>query len=581
MIRQPIITVMGHVDHGKTTLLDRIRNTRMAGKEAGGITQHIGASEVPADAIREICKGMLSRMNAQIVIPGLLFIDTPGHEAFTNLRKRGGAVSDLAIVVVDVTKNFEPQTYETIDILKEYKTPFIIAANKIDLITGWKNTGKASFIEALAEQQNSTVEFLEAKLYEMIGALSATGFGSERFDRVKDPSKEISIIPISAKTGEGVAELLMYTAGLSQKFLGKNLEVNLDEPGRGSIIEKKEERGLGTTLDVILYEGTLKINDSVAFATPSGIKSAKIRAMLRPKPLSELRDSSSKFFYVDTASAACGIKISGSGFEDAIAGSEVVSESAEDYKEELAQEMAEIFEVDKSGIILKADTIGSLEALSRLLKSINVNIGKKDIGNVNKRDVLDAFAMRGVQPLGAVVLAFNVSIEADAEMESEATRINVIKDEIIYKLIDDYKVWVENEKALEKEGYEKYVTLPGMVRVLPNSCFRISHPAVFGVEVIAGRIKPSYLMMKENGDMLGRIREAQDNGVNKAQVGKGESVAISIDEITFGRQVRDNEVLYTFLNDESISVLKYKKPELLSEEERILLDKIYDILRSR
>ena len=581
MIRQPIITVMGHVDHGKTSLLDRIRNTRMTGKEAGGITQHIGASEVPASVINEICRDMLNRMNASIVIPGLLFIDTPGHEAFTNLRKRGGAVSDLAIVVVDITKNFEPQTYETIEILKGYKVPFIIAANKIDLITGWKNTGRASFTEALAEQQQGAVEILEAKTYEMIGSLSATGFTGERFDRVKDPSREISIIPISAKTGEGIAELLMYTAGLSQKFLGKNLEIDVNEPGRGSIIEKKEERGLGTTLDVILYDGTLKANDTVAFATPSGVKSAKIRAMLRPKPLNELRDSSSKFYYIDTASAACGIKISGSGLEEAISGSEIVSASAEEYKDELEKEIAEIFNVDKAGIILKADTIGSLEALTMLLKTINVDISKKDIGNVTKRDVLDAFAMRGVQPLGAVVLAFNVNIEMEAEAESEATKVNVIRDEVIYKLIDDYKVWVEREKALEKEGYERHVTFPGVARILPNSCFRISHPAVFGVEVVSGRIKPSYLLMKENGDMIGRIREVQDNGISKAQAVKGESVAVSIDDITFGRQVKDNELLYTFLNDESISILRYKKPELLSDEEKALLDRVYDILRAR
>ncbi len=289
MIRQPIITVMGHVDHGKTSLLDKIRNTAIASKEAGGITQHIGASEVPVDVINNICGPLLKKMNITLTIPGLLFIDTPGHEAFTNLRRRGGSISDLAILVVDVTKQFEPQTYEAIEILKEYKTPFIVAANKIDLVTGWQKKDTYSFAESLNQQRPDVVADLEAKLYTLVGSLSEVGFSSERYDRVTDVKKEISIIPLSARTGEGVAELLMYVAGLSQRFLEKRLEIDPSEPGMGGILELKEEKGLGLTLDAILYNGTLRVNDIIAFATSSGVKTAKIRSLLRPKPLQELK----------------------------------------------------------------------------------------------------------------------------------------------------------------------------------------------------------------------------------------------------------------------------------------------------
>lgn len=574
MIRQPIITVMGHVDHGKTSLLDRIRNTAIASKEAGGITQHIGASEVPIDVINKICGPLLKKMGVGLTIPGLLFIDTPGHEAFTNLRKRGGSISDLAILVVDVTKQFEPQTYEAIEILKEYKTPFIVAANKIDLITGWMPKATYSFTDSLAEQQPNVVQDLEARLYKLVGTLSELGFQSERFDRVTDVKTELSIIPLSAKTGEGIAELLMYATGLSQRFLEKRLEIDPSDPGIGGILELKEEKGLGITLDAILYNGNLHVNDTIAFATSTGISTAKIRALLKPKPLQELKESSGKYDYVDSVSAASGVKISGSGFDNALAGSLIISTNNPSYEKEIGAELSEVFTTDSRGIILKADTIGSIEAISRLLKSTNATISKKGIGKITKRDVLDAFSMRATDPHNAVVLAFNVGIEDDARAEAEAAGVDVINANVIYKLIDDYKLWLESERKRERDRLEKSLLFPGKIKILPNSCFRVSHPAVFGVEVSAGRIRPSYQMMKENGEIIGRIKEIQDNAVNKQEAKKGDNVAISIEDVTFGRQIKDNDVLYTFISSEEIRALKYKFKDMLDDDDLVLLDQL-------
>ncbi len=483
MIRQPIIVVMGHVDHGKTSLLDRIRSTAITSREAGGITQHIGASEIPISIIEKTCGDLLKKFGAAITLPGLLFIDTPGHEAFTNLRKRGGSVADLAILVVDVSKSFEPQTYEAIEILKGYKTPFIVAANKIDLLTGWQRADTKSFTESIATQNQRVQDELDAKLYGLVGKLSECGFGSERFDRVKDFKKEVIIVPISAKTGEGVAELLMYATGLSQKFLEMRLNIEVNGAGIGSIIERKEEKGLGATVDVILYNGTLKVNDTVAFATPNGIGRAKIKALLKPKQLQELRESSSKFYYVESVSAAAGIKISGSGFDDALSGSLLISTDVPNYENEIKTEIQEVFTTDKKGLILKADTIGTMEALSKLLKNINAGISRKGIGNVTKGDVLDAFAMRSVDPYGAVVLSFGVKVEEDAAAEAYAAGVTVIQSDIIYKLIDDYKEWLEKEKKRDRDAVEKALMFPGEIRILPNSCFRVSHPAIFGIEV--------------------------------------------------------------------------------------------------
>ncbi len=577
MIRQPIIVVMGHVDHGKTSILDKIKNTTLTATEAGGITQHIGASEVPLSTISKISGELLKKFNINITIPGLLFIDTPGHEAFTNLRRRGGSVADLAILVVDVSKSFEPQTYEALDILKEYKTPFIVAANKIDLVNGWKSYETYSFSESLSKQNMKASEDLEAKIYGLVGKLSERGFNAERFDRVKDFRKEIVIVPVSAKTGEGIAELLVYATGLSQRFLEMKLQIEVNGPGLGSIIERKEDKGLGTTISVILYNGTLKVNDTVAFSTQSGIKTSKIRALLKPKETEDIRASGSRFVYVDSVSAASGVKISGTDLEDALPGSLLVSTDTPNYENIIRSEIQELFATDKAGVILKTDTMGSLEALSRMLKSSGVNVGKKEIGSVTKRDVLDAFGMRATDPFSSVILAFNVPLEEEAKAEAYATGVNIISGNIIYKIIDDYNLWLAEERKREHTAIERSLSYPGEIKILPNSCFRVSHPAIFGVEVIRGKIRPGVQMINAQGEILGKIKEMQDNGISMQEAKKSANIAVSMDGVTFGRQINDGDILTVFLNDDEERALKYKFRDFLSDDDNDLLEKLDQI----
>ncbi len=579
MIRQPIICVMGHIDHGKTSLLDRIRNSTIAAREAGGITQHIGASEVPIDVINRICGDMMQKTGSKMLIPGLLFIDTPGHDAFTNLRKRGGSAADMAILVIDIMKGFEPQTIEAIEILREYKTPFIVAANKIDLITGWRNTKSNSIADALKGQNAQVVQTLDEKMYELIGKMSELGFSSERYDRITEFKSEIAIIPLSAKTGEGLAELLMLVAGLSQRFLGKRLDIGENDPGKGSILEKKEVKGLGITIDVILYDGKLQINDTIAFATAAGVATAKIKALLKPKPLHEIRESSSKFYYVNEVGAACGVKISGTGLDDALPGSPVLKVANSNYHEEINTEIGDVFMTDKTGLILKADSIGSIEAISKLLKITGINISKKSLGMVNKRDILDAFAMRGLDPRGAVILAFNVSVDHEAMETAAQSGIKIISSNIIYKLIDDYKQFVGDMQRVTKEGIEKDAVYPAEISILPNSCFRASHPAIFGINVDEGRIRPGYVVMSETGTIIGKIKGIQNDKNALQEAKKGESVAISIEGPTFGRQIRDGQRLYTRVRDADEYTFK-TNPDMLTPEEAKLLSQIVEIKRN-
>ena len=580
MIRQPIISVMGHVDHGKTSLLDRIRKTAVASKEAGGITQHIGASEVPISVIKKIGGRLIDSMGINITLPGLLFIDTPGHEAFTSLRRRGGSISDMAILVVDVMKGFEPQTIESIEILKSYKTPFIVAANKIDLINGWIDSGSTMFSDAMKRQTSAVEQALNEKVYELIGRLSELGFTSDIYSNVKDFKKELAIVPVSAKTGEGIAELLMLVAGLSQRFLEARLNIEVRGPARGSILERKEVRGFGDVIDVILYDGTLRVNDTIAFATPNGVATTKVKAILKPNPLSDIRDAKSRFTSINEVAAASGIRVNATGLEDAMPGSPLIQVVDESYKDEIKTDIGNVFEVDKKGVLLKADSIGSLEAITKLFHSEGLEISRKGLGNVTKNDVSNAFAINTVDPLNAVIVAFNVKIDEDAAEAARDSNVRIISGNIIYKLIDDYKLFLEQRKKASIKSLEEMVTFPGKIEVLPNSCFRASHPAIFGIRIIAGSIKPGCTLIDATGERIGKIKGVQNEKTPRKEAKRGEMVAISIEGPTFGRQVNENQILYTRISESDYKILKKELAELMSDEDAKLLEEIIGLERN-
>jgi len=293
-IRQPIVAVLGHVDSGKTSLLDRIRGTGVQGREAGGITQHIGASFLPIETIKEICGILYKKLEqSENKVPGILVIDTPGHEVFTNLRSRGGSAADIAILVVDVNRGFQPQTNESLKILQNRKVPFVVALNKCDQISGWRKS-ESSFISQVLKEQDASVQAdLDQKIYDVVGTLSILGYQSEAFYRVKDYKSEIAIVPISARSGVGIPELLSVLVGLTQQYLSKRLNQEEKDP-RGIVLEIKDEVGLGHTANIILIDGTIKKENSIVVAKRDSVIVIKPKALLLPKPLDEMRDPRDK-----------------------------------------------------------------------------------------------------------------------------------------------------------------------------------------------------------------------------------------------------------------------------------------------
>ena len=579
-LRTPIVVVMGHVDHGKTTLLDKIRGTAVAKGEAGLITQHIGATEVPLNVIQDFCG---SHFGNEMQIPGLLFIDTPGHHAFTSMRSRGGSLADLAVLIVDINEGFQPQTIESLSILKRYKTPFVVAANKMDRIGGWHTTPNAPFATSLKAQNERVTEVLDTRLYELVGELYKYGFDGDRYDRIGDFTRTVGIVPISAVTGEGVPDLLMILVGLAQRFLKDNLKLTATGPGVGTILEVKEEKGLGMTLDVILYNGEFNSGDTVIVGTAHEPVVTKIRALLKPKPLSEIR-SEERFLPVKHVAAASGVKISAPRLENALAGSTIRvvsnSEEVEALSEELKSELEAVrIDTENEGVVLKSDTLGSLEALVGELKARSIPIHYADVGPISRRDVIKAAAIN--DPLLSAILGFNVDILPDAITEIQKTNVPVFSSEIIYSIIENYEKWVEDQKMkIEQERLEAVIR-PGAVRILPDCVFRQSKPAVVGVQVIGGIVRTQVNLMREDGANVGVVKGIQAHNENQGSATVGQEVAISIDGPTVGRQIHEGDILYVNIPEKHARIVELELKPKLAEDEREVLEDFLEIKRKK
>jgi len=579
-LRTPIVVVMGHVDHGKTTLLDKIRGTAVAEGEAGYITQHIGATEVPLSVVQDFCG---SHFGAEMQVPGLLFIDTPGHHAFTSMRSRGGSLADLAVLIVDVNEGFQPQTIESLSILKRFKTPFVVAANKMDRIGGWLPVKNAPFSKSMKAQSARVTEELDKRVYELVGELYKYGFDGDRYDRITDFTRTIGIVPISAVTGEGVPDLLMILVGLAQRFLRENLKLTASGPGIGTILEVKEERGLGTTLDVILYNGEISAGDTVIVGTARDPVVTKIRALLKPKPLAEIR-SDERFTPVKHVVAASGIKVAAPKLENALAGStiRVVSstEEIEALSKELRSELEAVrIDTEQEGVVLKADTIGSLEALVGELSAKKILIHYADVGPISRRDVIRAGAIK--DPLLSVIMGFNVDILPDALSEIQRADVPVFSSNIIYSIIENYEQWLEEQKMrIEQERLEAVIR-PGAVRLLPDCVFRQSKPAIVGVQVIGGVIRTQVNLMREDGANVGAVKGIQAHNENVGSATVGQEVAISIDGPTVGRQIHEGDILYVNIPEKHARIVELELKPKLSEDEREVLDDFLDIKRKK
>lgn len=575
------MVVLGHVDHGKTTLLDKIRGTAIVKKEPGEMTQEVGASFVPSSVIEKLAEPLKNVIPVKLEIPGLLFIDTPGHELFSNLRKRGGSVADIAILVVDITEGIQKQTIESIQILKEKKVPFIVAANKIDKIPGWKPYENEPFTYSLKKQAAATQKSIDNYVYKLVLQLAELGFNSERFDRVRDFTKYVTIVPVSGKTGEGIPELLALLAGLTQHYMKTRLRV-AEGPAKGVVLEVKEEQGLGHTIDVIIYDGILKRNDTILLGGINGVITTKVRNIFVPAPLQDMRIAKSGFRSIDDVVAAAGVKISAPGLEEALAGSPLYSvdsfEKIEEFKKSIEEEMSQVrFSKNISGIVVKADSLGSLESLVAAFERLGIPVRVADIGPISKRDVMEAELSGKESEELNLIAAFRVKVLPGLDV----SKVKIIYSDIIYQLIDEVQRYLTEVRERKKRRTLDSLILPGKIKLLPGYVFRRSDPVIVGVQVLGGIIRPKYPLMKEDGKRIGEVLGIQDNKKNVDKATAGMEVALSIrGNIMVGRHIQEGEVLYTDVPADDLETLFTNFREVVTDDMLQVVKEIIKIKRT-
>ena len=591
-LRAPICCVLGHVDTGKTSLLDKIRRTHVQEGEVGGITQQIGATFFPHSFLKNTTKDLLEKNNSVLSVPGLLMIDTPGHESFSNLRNRGSSVCDVAILVIDIMHGLENQTRESIKILQKKNCKFIIALNKIDKIYGWEPKNDFTIVESLRVQKKFCISEFETRLVNIQTQLSEEGLNSELYYKNTNIEEYVSIIPVSAKTGEGISDLLYHQINIVQSFM-KDRIIYSDSLAC-TVLEVKHTQGLGVTIDTILSNGKINIGDKIILAGINKPIVTKIRSILIPQPMKELRIKSEYQEHKSIKAAQC-FKIAAEGLEEAIPGTQLYIIKSDDeidkYVLELQNDVTSLtnkISKDKVGVAVQCSTIGSLEALLTFLEGMKIPVGNIALGPIHKKHMSHSLLMKKKNPKYACILAFDVELDNDSRIYAEKEGIKIIRADIIYHLFENFTKHLKDYDAGVKEKNKNLAVLPVVLEIL--QCIKPGSPLIIGCKVLEGqvRIGTPLCIRKKNNISLGRIIGMQINNKDILIAKKGMEIAIKLDgksivkgeendreqNIIFGRHIEEKTELASAISRKSIDALKESFRDDMEREDWELIIKL-------
>ncbi|XP_034145725.1 eukaryotic translation initiation factor 5B isoform X2 [Esox lucius] len=567
-LRSPVVCVLGHVDTGKTKILDKLRHTHVQDGEAGGITQQIGATNVPLEAIIEQTKMVKNFNSESIKIPGMLIIDTPGHESFSNLRNRGSSLCDIAILVVDIMHGLEPQTLESINLLKEKKCPFIVALNKIDRLYDWKKSPDTDVVATLKKQKKNTKDEFDERAKAVIVEFAQQGLNAALFHENKDPRTFVSLVPTSAHSGDGMGNLIALLVELTQTMLARRL-AHCDEL-RAQVMEVKALPGMGTTIDVILINGVLREGMTIIVPGVEGPIVTQIRGLLLPPPMKELRVKNPYEKHKEVTTAQ-GVKILGKDLEKTLAGLPLLVAHKEDevpvLRDELIRELKQTLnsiKLEEKGVYVQASTLGSLEALLEFLRVSKVPYAGINIGPVHKKDVMKASTMLEHDPQYATILAFDVKVERDSQEMADSLGVRVFSAEIIYHLFDAFTKYREDYKKAKQEEFKHVAVFPAKLKILPQFIFNSRDPIVMGVSVEAGVLRQGTpLCVPTKGFVdIGIVTSIEINHKMVDSAKKGQEICVKIEPIPgespkmFGRHFEATDILVSKITRASIDALK-------------------------
>jgi translation initiation factor 5B len=378
-------------------------------------------------------------------------------------------------------------------LLRQRNSPFIVTLNKIDRIFDWKPNSWSSFNSTFNAQKDHCKREFEERVSRTIAAFQEQGLNCCLYFKNNDFRKNISLVPTSAITGEGLPDLLMLLTQLTQNMMSERLQYITEL--ECTVLEVKVVDGIGTTIDVILSNGVLHRNDTIVVCGLNGPIVTSIRALLTPHPLSELRVKG-EYKRVDEVKAAAGIKIAASNLEDAVAGSQLLvcgpNDDIEDLKDEVMSDLASILsKVDRSGrgVCVQASTLGSLEALLQFLSDMKIPVSGISIGPVYKKDVIRAAVMLEHQRELAVILAFDVKVSPEAKQYALDHGVRIFSADIIYHLFDQFTAYVKEEEDRKRSESANVVVFPCILTILPNCVFRQKEPIVLGVRVEQGILR--------------------------------------------------------------------------------------------
>ncbi len=607
-LRNPICCIMGHVDTGKTKLLDNIRRTNVQDGEAGGITQQIGASFFPAETLRERMGSLVESKKIVVKVPGVMIIDTPGHESFSNLRSRGSSLCDIAILVIDIMHGLEPQTIESLHMLRGKKTPFVIALNKVDRLYGWQSVKDRPFVDAIGVQPETVQREFEDRAAGVLLALAEQGLNAQLYYRNKDFREYVSLCPTSAHTGEGVPDILMLLVQLSQKLMVDRI---MWTPFvQCTVLEVKVVEGLGATADVILANGTLHRGDRLVMCGFGGPVVTRVRELLTPRPLREIRIKTDYLHHQEIDGAA-GIKICANHLESVVAGSAClvpladVPHDIEVCKEDVMVDLNKLAKAASEvngglGVYAMASTLGSLEALLEFLKTSKIPVSSVNIGPIHKKDIIKASIMHEHKSEYATILAFDVPLSAEAAHYAKELNVKVFTAAIIYHLFDQFTQYMAEVRKAQQAAAMTTAVFPCICEVSsPEHVYCRGgggDPIIVGLLVKEGTLKRGTpLCVERRGQKdpttglqayldIGRISSIEKDRKPVDEAKAGQAVACKIDAVTsilFGRQFDHTYPLYSRVSRKSIDAIKdFFKEDLSKEDWQLLirLKKMYGVL---